>query len=287
MTQRPGFISALGVVAAALVFVGAGAAMYLIGPEIFSPGGLSTQTGAGAASDPAASPEPLGGVTSHAELGDDCGACHPAPWSPRTMADACVDCHTGVGEEMAAGEGLHGGLAGGGSELVCTPCHPEHGGPDGPLTVIDEGEFRSVHEITGFALEGAHASVPCAECHEGAQTPGSYQGAPRRCYGCHAEDDEHEGAYGRDCGSCHTAAAWDDVTFKHDVFPLDHGEEERTATCETCHPRSTDAYTCDGCHEHSPARVRNQHEGQSLAELKDCVRCHPGGREAEEEAEED
>jgi hypothetical protein len=283
MTRRPGFISALGIVAAVLVFVGAGAVTYLVGPGIFSPGGLSAQTSAGAAQDPAASPEPLGGVTSHAELGDDCGACHPAPWSPRTMADACVECHTRVGEEISAGKGLHGGLAGAGGALVCTPCHPEHGGPDGPLTAIDEGEFRAVHEITGFPLEGAHAATPCAGCHEEAQTTRSYRGAPRRCYGCHAEDDEHEGAYGRDCGSCHTASAWDEVTFDHDVFPLDHGEEERRATCATCHPRSTDAYTCDGCHEHSPARVLDQHEGQSLAELEDCVRCHPGGREAEEE----
>ena len=202
--------------------------------------------------------------------------------SSRTMSDACLDCHTGVGDEIGAGKGLHGALAGAGGRLACNPCHPEHGGPDGPLTVIDEDEFRALHDATGFSLTDAHASAPCAGCHEGAQGTRGYRGAPRTCYGCHAADDEHEGAYGRDCAACHSAVAWDEVTFEHDVFPLDHGEEERAPTCATCHPRTTDAYTCYRCHRHAPAVVRDQHEGRSLAKLDDCVRCHPGGREAQE-----
>jgi hypothetical protein len=344
-------------VAAVVVFLGAGAMTHLAGPGLFSPGGLNAQTSADIAMDPTATAEPLGGVTSHAQIGDDCAACHPAPWSSRSMADACLDCHTSVVKQIQAGDGLHGRLEGLRTSPTCTACHPEHDGPYGPLTALDEAEFQSTHDITGFSLAshgetesggafacadchpegyvefdqticadchagigvafmkqheadfgadclachdgsgntavdhdtfdfkltGAHAAVACDGCHEGAQSLQDYRRAPQDCFSCHEDDDEHDGAYGKDCGSCHSAKAWDDVTFDHKVFPLDHGDEERTATCETCHPDTTDAYTCYGCHEHTQANVLDEHEGRSLAELEDCVRCHPGGREAEED----
>ena len=353
MKKRPGFLSATGIVAAVVVFLGAGAVTHLAGPELFSPGGLNAQTGAGGPDTGRAGP--AGGVASHAELDGDCGACHPAPWSGRTMADGCLDCHTRVAAELEAGNGLHGGLAGNGRTPACGPCHPEHNGPHGALTEIDERAFRDAHEATGFSLQshaetesgggfacadchpdgyarfdetvcadchagidaafmqehedafgkeclpchdgsgavtvdhdrfafkltGEHAGVACDACHEGAQSLQDYRKAPQDCHACHAEDDEHDGAYGRGCGDCHSAKGWDDVTFDHEVFPLDHGSEEREPTCETCHPDGTDTHTCYGCHEHTTGNVRGQHEGRSLAELQDCVRCHPGGREAE------
>jgi len=153
----------------------------------------------------------------------------------------------------------------------CLPCHDGSG-----AVTVDHDRFA-------FKLTGEHAGVTCDACHEGARSLQDYQQAPQDCYACHAEDDEHDGAYGRGCGDCHSAKGWDDVTFDHEVFPLDHGSEEREPTCETCHPDGTDAYTCYGCHEHTTGNVRDEHEGRSLAELQDCVRCHPGGREAEDD----
>jgi hypothetical protein len=354
MKKRPGFISGTGIVLAAIVFLGAGAVMHFAGPGLFSPGALSARTSADPP-DATAQARRLGGVTSHAQLGNECSACHPAPWSSRTMADACLDCHAGVAEEIAAGDGLHGRLEGMRTSPACTECHPEHNGPQGALTAVDEASFRSAHDMTGFSLRshrktvsggsftcadchpkgfvkfdqklcadchagidaafmreheaafgkdclpchdgtgavavdhdkfdfkltGEHAGVACDACHKDAKSLQDYKDAPTDCYACHAEDDEHDGAYGRQCGDCHTAAGWDDATFDHKVFPLDHGDDERTATCETCHPDGTDTYTCYGCHEHSEARVLGQHEGRPLSELDDCVRCHPGGRKAE------
>jgi hypothetical protein len=351
MKRRPGFFSATGIVAAVVVFLGAGAVTHLAGPGLFSPGALNAQTSTGVGMDPSVTAEPLGGVTSHAQLGDDCSACHPAPWSSRTTADACLACHTGIGDEIRTGDGLHGRLEGMPASPTCTGCHPEHNGPHGALTVLDE-DFGPQHDMTGFSLKthrktdaggsftcadchpkgfaefdqalcadchagidarfmkeheaafgadclgchdgtgaanvdhdafafkltGKHAAVPCADCHKDAQSLQDYRSAPRDCYSCHAKDDEHDGAYGRQCGDCHSAKAWDAVTFDHKVFPLDHGSEERTPTCQTCHPDGTGAYTCYGCHEHTTGNVVGQHEGKSLAELKDCVRCHEGGR---------
>jgi hypothetical protein len=349
MRGRPGFVSATGVALALLLLAGVAVWVLLDGLGLFSPGALNAEAG----------PRALGGVHSHAELDDRCGACHPAPWSGRTTADACLDCHTGVAAELEARKGLHGGLAGDRGQLACGPCHPEHDGPRGALTAVDESRFGDAHDATGFSLashretaqggrfacadchtdgydgfdqavcsachseidaafmdrheatygkdclachdgtgrvgadfdhdatgfplEGKHADVPCADCHGDAKSAADLKSTPADCYACHAGDDEHDGAYGRRCGECHSAASWDDVTFDHAVFPLDHGDEERKATCETCHPDGTDRYTCYGCHEHTTANVLDEHEGRPLAELQDCVRCHPGGREAEDD----
>jgi hypothetical protein len=345
--RRPGFLSPLGLTLAALLVAAAGAWTHLAGGSLFSPGALNAVR-----AEPAAAS--LGGVASHAEV-EDCGACHPAPWSSAATADRCLDCHRGVGEEIEAGDGLHGRLPGLRSAPTCGGCHPEHNGPDGALTSLDasfphdvtgfslrthaqtpngnrfacadchangyppfedavcadchrqidaaftdrhaetygaeclachDGSGRDGagfdHETTGFALEGEHAGSECEGCHAGARSRRDLEATPQACYACHAGDDEHEGAYGQDCGQCHAASAWEDVTFDHSVFPLDHGSEERTASCQTCHPTTTRRYTCYGCHEHSTAEVLDEHEGRSLTELEDCVRCHPGGREADE-----
>ncbi len=340
MTKRPGFLSPTGIVIAVVVLLGAGAVTHLVGPGLFSPGALNSQAKAA----------PLHGVSTHAELGHDCGACHPAPWSSRTMSDMCLDCHEPVAAEIAAKKGVHGPLAGGQSSPTCRGCHPEHHGASGALTSFNEATvphgltgfslqgheetakgakftcadchpkgyaafdqaicadchaamneaFMTKHETTfgkdclachdgsgntsvdhskfAFKLTGKHAGVACDACHKGAQSPQDYQQTPQDCYSCHAKDDEHKGAYGKDCGGCHTAAGWGDVTFDHKIFPVDHGSDQQQSTCKTCHPVATDKYTCFGCHAHTPANVVNQHEGKSLAELTDCVKCHAGGR---------
>jgi len=344
MKKRPGFVSATGIAAAGILLAGVLAWTLLAGPGLFSPGPLNAQAGQ----------DERGGVTSHAALGRDCGACHPAPWNAGGMADACVACHTGIGSEIRSGTGLHGGLSRAGVP-ACDPCHPDHRGPDAALTELDpagfphgatgyslrthremdsgkpftcadchpasiltfkqavcvrchrdlDAAFMDRHETTygrdclpchdgtgrdgadfdhsavPFKLTGAHAKVACGDCHTAARSRDGIARTPQDCYACHAADDEHDGAYGKRCEDCHSAEAWDQVTFDHEVFPLDHGSEERKASCETCHPASTGSYTCYGCHEHTEANVLGEHEGQGLAELAACIRCHPGGREAE------
>ena len=343
MTRRPGFVSATGIVVAIVLLLGIVTWDLVRGPTLFSPGPLNAE-----ATGPA-----LGGVTNHAQLGDDCGACHPSPSSSATMADRCLDCHKTIGADIKAKEGVHGRLAGAQSSPTCRGCHPEHNGPNGALTSLDGVTFP--HDLTGFSLRGhretakgarfactdchpkdyttfdqslcsdchaaidaafmsrheaaygkdclachdgsgganidhskfsfkltgKHARVACKDCHSGTGSLQQYRDTPQDCYSCHAKDDEHDGAYGRQCGDCHTPADWGEATFDHAVFPLDHGSEERKATCQTCHPTDTKSYTCYGCHEHTTGNVLNQHEGKSLAELADCIECHPGGREAE------
>ncbi|MGQ9768653.1 MAG: hypothetical protein ACUVSS_15535 [Anaerolineae bacterium] len=46
-------------------------------------------------------------------------------------------------------------------------------------------------------------------------------------------------------------------------------------------PRPLKAYTCYGCHEHTPAKIESEHLEEGIWNFADCVKCHPTGREGE------
>ena len=188
-----------------------------------------------------------------------CADCHPKDLAQFDQA-TCSACHA---EMDAAFMRRHEAAFG----KDCLMCHHGRGGG----TSVDHSKFA-------FKLEGKHAEVACDGCHAGAKTLQDFQQTPQDCYSCHAKDDEHQGGFGRQCEDCHNPTGWGDVNFDHSIFPVDHGSEERKPACATCHPKDTSTYTCYGCHEHTTANVVRQHEGKTLAELQDCVRCHEGGR---------
>ena len=70
----------------------------------------------------------------------------------------------------------------------CLGCHDGTGN-----TSVDHSKFA-------FKLTGKHATVACTDCHKDARSLQDYKNAPTDCYSCHAKDDEHDGAYGKDCG---------------------------------------------------------------------------------------
>jgi hypothetical protein len=337
-SKRPGFFSPTGIAVAIVLVVGVIAVTVLLGPVLFSPGSLNSQAKAAT----------RGGVASHAQLGNHCGACHTAPWSSRTMADKCLGCHTDVGSQISGKTGLHGSLAAM-RAAPCGDCHPDHHGPNGALTSLDESSFP--HDVTGFTLSGhrekakggrfscgdchpkgygafdqaicatcheamdasfmsqheaafgkdclpchdgggnakvdhskfpfkltgKHAGVPCNACHGSAKSIQDFQKTPQDCNSCHAKDDKHKGSFGTKCDMCHNTAGWSGATFDHSVFPVDHGSNQQKSTCQTCHPDGTTTYTCFGCHAHTTSNVVGEHEGRSLAQLTDCIKCHQGG----------
>lgn len=338
MSNRLGFLSGTGAVVAAVALLGMLGWTTIRGPVIFSPGALNSVSKS----------RTLGGVATHAQLAGNCGACHSAPWSSRTMADKCVACHQDVGAQIQARSGLHGQLVGSLKSPTCRGCHTEHHGPNGALTVADGVTFP--HDLTGYSLRGhrrtssgaafacadchpkdlahfdqatcadchagidasfmarheasfgkqcllchhggnrggdfdhnqlpfkltgRHAHIACEQCHSNAASP---QNTPQDCFSCHQKDDKHAGKFGRQCGQCHTPDGWGNAKFDHSVFPVDHGSRVQTATCQTCHPNDVSTYTCYGCHAHTPANVQAEHEGRTIAELTDCIRCHAGGR---------
>jgi hypothetical protein len=257
----PRFLSGARILVAVVTLLGLLAWMLIMGPGLFSPGALNSQAKA----------QTLGGVTSHAQLAHDCGACHAAPWSSKSMDDRCMACHTDVRTQVQGQSGIHGGMLGAMSSS-CKACHSEHLGPNGSLNA----NFN--HDSFPFKLTGKHASVPCQQCHANAASSQDLRNTPQDCYSCHAKVDKHGGTFGQLCGQCHNTTSWANATFDHKIFPVNHGTDAQASTCKTCHPTNLSAYTCYGCHRHTPANVQSGHEGKSLAALADCIRCHAGGK---------
>ena len=258
--DRLGFLSASGALMAGVTVVIIALLSVLLGPVLFSPGELSAVSKGHA----------LGGVTSHAQLGNNCDACHSLPWSSSTMADRCVVCHTDVSNEIQSRSGLHGWLMGGLSVPTCKGCHTDHRGPNGVLNDFD-------HSKLPFKLIGRHATVPCNQCHPSPRSLLDFQNTPRACYSCHAKNDSHNGTFGQLCDQCHTPASWANATFDHTIFPVNHGSRGGgTSACTTCHPSGVTTYTCYGCHQHTAAGIQSSHRGRQ--NVDNCIACHSGGR---------
>lgn len=189
-----------------------------------------------------------------------CAECHPAGLALFDQT-TCVSCHVSLASAfMTRHEGAYG-----------THCLSCHGGTDRYGAGFDHNGFA-------FKLAAKHAGLSCDRCHSGAGSLQAMRATPQDCYSCHAKSDKHKGAFGRQCGQCHTPAAWTGAKFDHTIFPVDHGSREQVPTCKTCHPTDVATYTCFACHQHTEANIVARHEGRSLAELADCIRCHAGGR---------
>jgi LSD1 subclass zinc finger protein len=207
------------------------------------------------------SPGPL--IPGHATLTIDCWACH-APLRGATT-ERCMVCHTVADIGLRTTKGLPIQAAPSGrttplkmsfhqelTEQDCMACHSDHAGPK--LTQRDRRPF-------------SHALLRVA--------------TRERCEACHTAptDNLHRSIKGN-CAQCHTTQAWVPATFEHDkLFVLDR---DHNASCETCHKNPADyrQYTCYGCHEHTLANVRQEHEKEGIRNFDNCVKCH---RSADEE----
>ncbi|MDP4301197.1 cytochrome c3 family protein [Leptothrix discophora] len=189
-------------------------------------------------------------VQGHAELATDCFACH-APWRGAS-AERCTLCHkpADIGLRSTKGATLpqralkasfHQKLI----EQDCMACHSDHLGPK--LTQRSRKPFS-------HALLMPEVSKACGSCHR-------------------APEDRLHRKVGGDCGACHSQEAWKPATFEHDRhFVLDRDHD---VACVTCHVGNDYArYTCYGCHEHTPANVRAEHEEEGIRDFADCVECH-------------
>jgi hypothetical protein len=65
--------------------------------------------------------------------------------------------------------------------------------------------------MTAFPLTGAHASVPCLNCH----INGRYAGMPKDCASCHltlynqtTSPNHRAEGFPTECSMCHTTTSW-------------------------------------------------------------------------------
>jgi hypothetical protein len=156
------------------------------------------------------------------------------------------------------------------------------------------------HDTTDFPLVGKHQENACISCHVERQ----FHDMPMTCYGCHAEDDAHEGRSGRECENCHSPTGWTDTKFNHgrdtrfaltgshamaecgDCHSEDPFADELDVACVSCHLENDNheghfGETCETCHVPEEwATVRFDHTADTGYALNgahaeaECIACH-------------
>ncbi len=219
----------------------------------------------------------------HAEIA--CAACHgparpglraqlnpplgPARVAIRPPEVTCEACHRNP----------HGtSLTGRANGASCAACHTVKSFRPSTIDVAAHARFT-------FALEGAHRTVPCGDCHRDLRGPTTLRGAstlilarvrdttplglraPTACAGCHVTPHGTQFASRRDggaCDACHTVNAFQPAArFDHDRdtrFPL--APAHVRVACASCHVK--------------PARPSTPvvYRGTVVR----CAQCHAGGR---------
>ncbi len=264
--SRLGCFSATAIFSALLTLFVIVGVSFASGGSMFSAGDLNSQSG-----------PMLGGAASHADI-QECAACHPAPWNfSERMDDRCIACHADVAAQQSDPASLHGAIQIQTPNLGCAQCHPEHRGPDAPLTLVKNGNFP--HEALGYSL-AAHVRKPdrapfaCSDCH--AQDMALFDQAV--CADCHRQIDvafttAHLLGWGGDCLACHDGIDTYGVHFDHSRVGFALEGKHAEVICTKCHldARSLadlkSAPTgCYSCH-----RQDDEHNGRFGV---DCAACH-------------
>ena len=162
-----------------------------------------------------------------AHLQPACADCHAPDTLHRDAPGACNDCHND--------DDVHKETLG----TNCADCHQS--------TEWNDATFD--HDMTDYPLLGKHQEAACLDCHEDS----TYQNAPTTCFGCHSDDDAHDGRSGQECDTCHNPTDWHDSSFDH--------TRDTEFVLEGRHAQ----LTCDDCHTDNPFQDEMD---------KTCVWCH-------------
>ena len=251
------------------------------------------------------------------DVGHNCADCHADLHRGKMGAD-CERCHSVRGWQVSAQairehqnrfpllgahaavecEACHKSAAVGqfqGLSTACSSCHlqefqqtnnPSHLALNYPTTceschLMDNWVSAKFDHLkfTGYALSGAHATVPCIACHVGNR----FAGTPTDCASCHLKDfnattnpNHVRGGFPTTCASCHTTTAWSPATFDHSktVFPLTGAHV--TVTCNACHIGGNFNNTptdCASCHLKDYNATTSPNHSQ-LGFPTPCATCH-------------
>lgn len=195
-----------------------------------------------------------------------CVACHVNPVFT-DVGRNCQDCHADVHQRKMGTD--------------CASCHTVLG------WTVSTQQLKD-HQ-NRFPLFGAHAAVPCEECHKSAAV-GQFQGLSTQCISCHQSDFQsatnpnHTAAgFPTTCETCHTADSWLGAKFDHNSvgFPLTAGHAN--VPCASCHINNNynlqiAATDCgnSGCHLSTWQQTTNPvhpSAGPAFA-LANCANCH-------------
>ncbi len=214
----------------------------------------------------------------------ECGKCH-IPAGKNTIYKvkfaACTDCHKDAHD---------GQFAAAPYENKCESCHTVQDFHRSTFTIAK-------HRNTRFVLTGAHAAVPCSDCHKTGAAGRTdkvlpFHFADMSCTACHA--DPHHGDF-KDrmaqrrangtllgCEACHDTRSWANISgFDHSKTKFPLLGAHRAAKCGDCHKAPVGAtqvqfkgtsQNCEDCH-------KDAHAGQFAKSGKTpCADCHNSQR---------
>jgi hypothetical protein len=168
----------------------------------------------------------------------------------------CLDCHADSGAAFTARHVLVFGRD-------CLACH------DG----VDRYGSAFNHNRLAFRLQGGHAQVACQDCHAGDGSIQALRSTPTDCYDCHAEQDAHQGRFGKDCAGCHTPESWQAADFDHSKAAFVLVGAHVQVPCQDCHQQGSGGTVfagtpqeCVACHA-----APQFHLGLFGS---DCAACH-------------
>ncbi|MCF8306926.1 MAG: hypothetical protein K9G57_14850 [Ignavibacteriales bacterium] len=223
-------------------------------------------------------------------ISDQCQDCHNTiAWVPGTFDHNSTNFQLLGGHTSANCSDCHQGITSGTSS-VCVDCHlsnfnnslnPNHTA----IGLSDQcqdchntiawvpGSFD--HNSTNFQLLGGHTSATCSDCHQGVTS-----GTSSVCVDCHLSvyntaPDHVTQNFPTDCQLCHSATAWNEVTFDHanTNFPLTG--VHLTTQCSDCHAvgYTGTSSVCSECHlSDFQASANPDHEILNIPQ--NCDQCH-------------
>ncbi|MFN7942612.1 MAG: NAD(P)-binding domain-containing protein [Thermoanaerobaculia bacterium] len=247
----------------------------------------------------------------------DCYSCHRDDYNatrePNHLAagypTTCTACHNTTSWSAATFDHTRAGfpLEGAHRALACSQCHARgYAGTPAECYACHQSDFQGArdpnhvqagfptscsschsttawqpatfdHARSSFPLEGAHRTIPCADCHRS-----GYSGTPADCYSCHRTDYQNTRdpnhvttGFPTTCQSCHGPTAWRPANFDHarTSFPLTGAHAG--VQCQACH---ASGYTgtprdCYSCHRTDYQNTRNPDHAQAGYPTA-CESCH-------------
>src|SRR6266850_371184 len=177
------------------------------------------------------SPGPLSQSHAAFDAPDHCNDCH-VNGSKDLDRNKCLNCHdhNDLRDRMNAKKGFHSTAKVG--NKPCETCHIEHGKLGRATDIMGwksvGGEKGFDHDLTGWKLNGKHATTDCDQCHKARDKQGlkTYMGTDKLCGACHLKEQPHKfEASEKDklaCERCHGESVWKpaknpaDQKFNHD-----------------------------------------------------------------------
>lgn len=229
---------------------------------------------------------------------DDCHYTRNPHQQP--TSDACDDCHVTDGFDLVRFDHLVRtgfDLAPAHDDIRCVSCHPQVADFSGldprcetchvddrpwghyPGTCDDchtsarwspAGLGDNGHDITGFALVGAHRLEPCESCHADGRPRGE---AEPDCVSCHFGDDAHQNLMGSACDDCHSETSWLRTSWRHATTGRALRGVHRITACVECHATSYvgTPTECFWCHQSEAPLTEPAH---LTSEFLQCDTCH-------------